>query len=197
MINVFVCINFSESESLTKTWHTNSANLRQELVPNTCYISFRLLCSNPSGVSTAPWTIREAYWPSPPPPPTPSVYHLTVAAAVTASIPGLHRVTGRATSVTLHYFGLPCMAEVLQQQNVGHIIQVSHNLQLRCQNLKVGTCVMWRPSQDLERDPRRRPSPASILRAVEFRSRRVAVIAANHWRPLMLEGELGWVSMDF
>lgn len=36
------------------------------------------------------------------------------------------------------------MAEVLQQQNVGHIIQVSNNLQLRCQNLKVGTCVMWR-----------------------------------------------------
>lgn len=55
---------------------------------------------------------------------------------------------------------------------------------------------MWRPSQDLERDPRRQPSPASILRAVEFRSCGVTVIAANHWRPLMLEDELEWISMD-
>lgn len=42
----------------------------------------------------------------------------------------------------LHYFRLLDMANVLRQQNVGHIIQGSNNLQLRCQNLKVGTSVM-------------------------------------------------------
>lgn len=70
----------------------------------------------------------------------------------------------------LHYFGLPGTANVLQHWNVGHIIQASNDLLLRCQNLKVGMCVMRRLSQYLERNPRHQPSPASILRAVQFKS---------------------------
>lgn len=163
---------------------------RKQLALDTCYISFRLLCSDPSRVSTAPWTIREAYWPSPPHPQRLSAYSSCSSHSVYSRVTPCHRESSLSN---LHYFGLPCMAEVLQQRNVGHIIQVSNNLQLRCQNLKVGDVC------NVETEPRSgKGSPPSTQPCFYFEGSGVQELWRNSYSRQSLEtSDAGrWAGMN-